>query len=401
MSRPTRAVRIARGGILPPWNVATGELTVLGVPLRERQDRALSAIGLRFEAEQSPEEARKADTLYVDDDVDVSIGALVAWLKHAAPGTAMALTERPRRVGELEVEPQVWFRDGELVERDIPGASPARVVGVSWGEAARPVRVPPLGFSGKGKLPGPFGGDAELEWAIDVRTAVTVRHWVHLLRAQLAALGVEVWTKMLLRPWSLAWTWMRYPLRRHTSIIGRACKIHPTASLEGCILEDGVTVGPYSTLKGCWIGKGATVEDHVTSRLSVIGRNSHVANYSMFNLSVLGERSSVGHIGGQACVIGCDTFVSTFATLQDLNLRGNVKVWMDGKLRDSGVPFLGVAVGNGVKLGSGVTIAPGRMVANGVRIWTGDALTRLPVDLAPGDYTAAGGKITREGGTLA
>ena len=381
-----------------PWGDAIGAATVLGVPLSERQDRVLASLGLRFEAEEEPGGPKDPRTLYIDDDVDVSRGALGAWLKHASTGSSMAITERPKRVGELEVEPQVWFRDGEVVADEVPGAVSARVIGVSWGPATRPVRVPPLGLSGRGKLPGPFGGGAELEWAIDVRTAVTVRHWVHLLRAQLAALGVEVWTQMLLRPWSLGWTWLRYPIRRYTSVIGKGCKVHSTASLEGCILEDGVNIGAYSTLKGCWIGRGAVVEDHVTSRLAVIGRDSHVANYSMFNLSVLGERSSIGHIGGQACVIGCDTFVSTFATLQDLNLRGNVKVWMDGKFRDSGVPFLGVAVGNAVKLGSGVTIAPGRMVPNGVRIWAGDAISRLPVDLAAGDYTAIGGKVVGEGG---
>lgn len=387
---------MCRDSLVAPWGEKPGELRVLGVPIRERQDRVLHALGIKVEADVSPDEPRESSTLYLDDDVDVALGTLKAWFKVAESGAQLALAERPRRVGELEVEPQAWFRDGEVGSVELPGSSPVRALGVSWGQAARMVRVPPLGFSGKGKLPGPFGGDTELEWAIDVRTGVTVRHWVHLLRAQLAALGVEVWTRMLLRPWALGYTWLRFPFRRHTSLIGRGCKIHPTATLEGCIVEDGVSVGAYSCLKGCWIGAGATVEDHVTSRLAVIGRNSHVANYSMFNLSVLGERSSVGHIGGQACVIGRDSFVSTFATLQDLNLRGNVKVLMDGKLRDSGVPFLGVAVGNGVKLGSGVTIAPGRMVPNDVRIWTGDAITRIPADLAAGDYQVQGGVLKIE-----
>jgi NDP-sugar pyrophosphorylase family protein len=180
---------------------------------------------------------------------------------------------------------------------------------------------------------------------------------------------------------------------------GRSCSIHPTARLEGCILGDGVQIGAYSRLQGCWIGRGSIVEDHVTARLSAIGPSAHVGNYSMFNMSVLGERSSIGHIGGQACVIGRDSFVSTFATLQDLNLRGNVRVWMDGGLRDTGIPFLGCAVGHGVKLGSGVTIAPGRMVPNGTNVVAGGVVGRIAADLPAGNYHVEGGTLVPEPGS--
>jgi hypothetical protein len=255
------------------------------------------------------------------------------------------------------------------------------------------VLVPALGLEGRGPLPGPFGGGQVIDWAIDLRTAVTVRHWTHLLRAHLAGLGVALWTGLALRPHAVLWGALRFLRARPLAVVGRGCRIHPTASLEGCVLEDGVTVGAYSRLQGCYLARGAIVEDHVTARLSCVGPSAHLANYAMFNMSVLGERSSCGHIGAQASVIGRDSFVSTFATLQDLNLRGNVKVWVDGALRDAGIPFLGCAVGHAVKLGAGVSIAPGRMVPSGVNLVAEGTVSRLPADLAPGDYRVERGRV--------
>ncbi len=395
MSRPGRVVRVRRPALVPPWEEPAGALAVLGRPLVERQDLALRALGLRVEGE-ADEPGTDADTLYFDADVDLAPGALRAWLRVAAPGAQLAVVERPRRVGDIEVEPQAALLDGQPVDRNTPGATLARLVGVRWGAAGHPVLVPPLGLTGRGPLPGPFGNGELVDWAIDVRTAVTVRHWVHALRAHLAALGVEIWTRLVLRPHALAWTLWRWPLRRHVAVVGRGCSIHPTASLEGCVVEDGASIGAYSRLQGCHVGPGAIVEDHVTARLSSIGPRAHLANYSMFNMSVLGERSSCGHIGAQASVIGRDTFVSTFATLQDLNLRGNVKVWMDGRPRDTGIPFLGCAVGHRVKLGAGVSIAPGRAVPSDVNLVAGGTVSRLEPSLPPGNYRVVDGKVVPE-----
>ncbi len=400
MPLPRRVLRVATGGVIAPWNTPVGAVRILGTPLAERQSLTLSRLGLSIAGDVAAEDAGKeADTLYVDDDVDFAAGTLRTWLKHAGPGARMAIVERPPRVGELEVEPQAWFRDGAITEAALPGATPVRLCGVRWGDGTRPVRVDPLGFAGRSHLPGPFGAGQALDWAVDVRTAVTVRHWVHLLRASYAALGVAIWERLLLSPWAPLWTWMRSPLRPRFSAIGRRCKVHPTAILDGCILGDDVHIGPYSVLRGCWVGDGTHVEDHVTARLSSIGPHAHVGNYSMFNLSVLGERSSVGHIGAQVCAIGDDCFVSTFATLHDLNLRGNVKVRWGDRVLDSGVPFLGVALGHGVKLGAGVTIASGRDVPNGVRVVAEGPVARIPADLAAGDYHVSGGRLVRDGGS--
>ncbi len=396
MSLPRRVVRVATGSIVAPWGQAAADLRLCGRPLRERQEQVFARLGLRAEAAVTPEAVgADPDTLYVDDDVDLAAGTLRSFLKAAGPGTQLAVVERPLRVGELEVEPQAWYRDGAVGDEPLPGASPVRRLGVRWGDGRRGVRVDPLGLAGRSTLPGPFGAGQTLDWAIDVRTGATVRHWVHYLRASLAAVGVDIWERLVLRPWAPLWTWLRSPLRPRYAVIGRRCKVHPTAILDGCVLGDDVHVGPYSVLRGCWVGDGTHIEDHVTARLSAIGPHAHVGNYSMFNLSVLGQRSSVGHIGAQVCAIGDDCFVSTFATLHDLNLRGNVRVRWGDRVLDTGVPFLGVALGHGVRLGAGVTIASGRDVPNGVHVVAEGAVARIPADLAPGEYRSVGGRLER------
>lgn len=392
MALRPRLFRVRTGVRVAPWGDAVGDVAVLGVRLRDRQEAVVARLGMAFEGEVSPEEA-VGEGVYWDDDVDVSFGALRAWLKVAESGSEMALIERPQRLGEIEVERQVPISECVTTgSRDLRAGEFARVVGVRWGRGAKPTLVPTMGWEGKTNLAGPFAG--AVPWYLTARTAVTVRHWLHLLRANISAAGISIFEEIGLSPWNVVWNWLRAPMRGGVAAVGRNCEIHPTARLEGCVVGNNVNVGAYSVLRGCWIGDGASIEDHVTARGSVIGPRSHLANYSMFNLSVLGERSSAGHIGAQASVIGNDAFLSTFATLMDLNLRGNAKVEFDGKILDTGIPFCGCAVGHNVRLGANVTIAPGRAVPNGVRVMAEDnVLARLTGTEVAGEYRVRGGRL--------
>ena len=189
---------------------------------------------------------------------------------------------------------------------------------------------------------------------------------------------------------------------RRLARIGRGCSVHPTARLEGCVIGDNVRIGAYSVLRGCVVGDGAVIEDHVSARASVIGPGAHLANWCLCNFAVLGARSSLGHIGCQASVIGEDSFVSSFAVLEDLSLTGNVRVRDPGQisgaaLADSGSPFLGVAVGHRSMIAAQVTIAPGRAIPNDVRLLPDPAavLSRVPDTLAPGTWISRGGGLVQ------
>lgn len=356
---------------------------MLGVPLAERQERALHACGLRFDGEADVAGA-DGDTLWWEDDVDVSLPALRAFLK-AGEGR-LALVERPPRRGELEVEPAGPAWKGE----------PTRLYGLRRGPDV-PVVLEPRGIAGVARPPGPFR--REVPYFLTSRYAVTIRHWTHLLRAGVSGIAESIDARLIRAPWSLAWTWLRDPLRAgggRVAAMGRRCKVHPTARLEGCVLGDDVQIGAFSVLRGCVVGDRARVEDHVTAQGSVIEPDAHLGNFGMWNLSVLGAGSSVSHIGGQACILGREAFVATFATMHDLNLAGNVKVRWGGRLLDSGGPFLGCAVGHRVRMGAGVVISAGRAIPNDVTLVAppGTVGLRVPDDLAAGGvYTVRDGAV--------
>jgi acetyltransferase-like isoleucine patch superfamily enzyme len=364
-----RVLRITRPRLLEPWQQPLGECRILGIPIREHQERTLAALGLKFAGEAQSSEP---DALCWDEDVVISTAALKNWLKLAKSGDRLAILEAPIRRGKLEVE--------EAVELE---GKAARSVGIQLGAGTQSRLVPPLGWAGKTTLPGPF--KTTIDWYATMRVATTIRHWVQLLSANLSFLGITLIEELGFRPYNLLSSWLRWP--RHLGSlakIGRGCSIHPTATLSGCILGDKVSVGAYSVLRGCIVGEGAVIEDHVTARSSILEPYSHLANYSMFNFSVLGERSSIGHIGAQASIIGRESFISTFATLQDLNLQGNVRVLSEGKLVDAGTPFLGCAIGHRCKIGAFVSIAPGRVLSNDITLFDRGTLQKLPQ--VPGSY---------------
>ncbi len=370
-----KVARVRTGRRIAPWDDPVGAVHVVGVPLAERQERAARALGLVWVGDVDTA-GTEADTLYWDDDLDVSIPALRHFLKRARGAGQLCLTERPAGRSPLDAEPAGPVVDGE----------PTRLYGLRFATGG-PVPVPPAGFGGTTRLP--MGVDAP--WFISARTAVTIRHWVHVLRANLAATPVALGDALLMAPWNLAWTWLRAPLRAgpgRLAAIGPGCDIHPTARLEACRVGRGVRIGAYTVLRGCIIGDGAIIEDHVTARGSVVEAGAHLANYAMFNLSVLGPGSSIGHIGGQACVLGSRSFVASFAILQDLSFGGNVRVRVGAELVDSGTPFLGVAVGHDVRLASTLVVPPGREVPNGVELHVDPEFRvgSLPAELPPGRY---------------
>lgn len=370
-----KVVRVRTGRRIAPWGDPVGEVRVVGVPLAERQERAARAAGLSWGGDADGVGTAR-DELYWDDDLDVSIPALRHFLRRARGAGQLCLTERPPGRSALDPEPPGPVVAGE----------PTRVYGLRFATGG-PVAVPPAGFGGRTRLP--MG--VEAPWFISARTAVTIRHWAHLLRANLAATPVALGDALLMAPWNLAWTWLRAPWRAgmgRLAAVGRGCEIHPTARLEACRVGRGVRIGAYSVLRGCIVGDGVIIEDHVTARGSVVEDGGHLANYAMFNFSVLGAGSSIGHIGAQACLLGRRSFVASFAVLQDLSFAGNVRVRMGAHLVDSGTPFLGVAVGHDVRLASTLVVPPGREVPNGVELHVDPEFRvgGLPPELAAGRY---------------
>ena len=139
--------------------------------------------------------------------------------------------------------------EGELTTR--AEAAPTRVVNVK--QTALP------GFA----LP-----DAELQ-VVD-QWALPIGHWAQLLWANLLALGPSLWQALgagLGGAWRIAWAAVctgsisPYRLARRVNGLGSGARVHPNATLEGCVLGPGVVVGAGAVVRGCVVGANARIED--------------------------------------------------------------------------------------------------------------------------------------------
>ena len=192
----------------------------------------------------------------------------------------------------------------------------------------------------------------------------------HLLQANLAFLFLGFVGLRTLLPEFFVNRWLATHSRlfflalRLRNKIGKNCKIHPTAVLEGCDLGDNVTVGAYSVVRVSKIGSGTSLEEHTLVKYSVLGKNNYVSNGNQINGCMTYDEAFLIHgpyqfsiFGKQAtamAVINCDLRLDQ-KSIQVETSRGRL---------DSKQFLLGIAYGHGAKVGGGNIILPGRIVPN-------------------------------------
>ena len=124
-------------------------------------------------------------------------------------------------------------------------------------------------------------GHVELQWSDTICSPIG--HWSELLRTNLLAIGSislsQPPMKRLLRYLfavcrSLSLNMDR--VRKHLNTVGHNCRIHPSATVEGCRLGDNVEIGPGAVLRGCFIGDHARIESQAICDLSVIASTSNL-----------------------------------------------------------------------------------------------------------------------------
>lgn len=150
--------------------------------------------------------------------------------------------------------------------------------------------------------------------------------------------------------------------------IGKNCKIHSTAIIEGSIIGDNVTVGANAIVRMSMLGSDCYVSDNVSIINSVLGESTFIANcnhistcltypevfliHGPYQFSIFGEKA--------ACfaVINCD-----FRLDQE-----TIKIPTSQGILDSNQTLLGIAYGHRSKTGGGNIIAAGRIVPNDLHI---------------------------------
>jgi hypothetical protein len=171
-------------------------------------------------------------------------------------------------------------------------------------------------------------------------------------------------------------TRLYFAAMRWTSRLGKHCKIHPTAVIEGSVLGDGVTVGAYAVVRNSMVGDGTTIEDQASVIQCVLGKNNYLANKNHLCLCLTYDNVYSIHGPYQFSVFGRGS--SAFAVINcDVRMDGaSIRIPSEIGLMDSQQPLLGLAYGHGSKVAAGNVIAPGRIIPN-------DTLVAPPESLLP------------------
>ncbi len=224
--------------------------------------------------------------------------------------------------------------------------------------------------------------------------ALPVGHWAQLLWANLLGLGPALWQALgaglpgalrlcggAIRAGSIE----PYRVASHVNRVGRGARIHPRATLEGCVVGEEASIGAGAVVRGCILGAGARVEELALVEGSVLGDKACVQRLAMVKFSVVEAGAFAAGIQ-QLGVVGRGAIVKHGAILMDQRLGANdrVRVRVGGGLVDAPHGMLGVCVGPDAVIGSGVRIAAGRVIPAGLTVIADPAGIVSRVDVPAG-----------------
>ncbi len=393
-----RTYLLETGTRIEPFLDPIGETPIANRPLISWQRRVAEACGLELEEGGG---APVGPCLVWSDDLFVTRGLLEAFLQalHAAP------RDRPCA---LQVEASVQLRQSAALqdlEIEPVGEGQARGRFPLWYLPAghrgsppplaecHPVAVQPREKLVRVPVPEHWFGEPELLIPLTKQAAFRLSHWSHLLAVNRLAWALDWLELPRWRLWLLglgvllrAVVPTRARLLRAASRVAPGCEVHPTAVLEGCILEPGVRVGPFAVVRFSRLGAGTWVQDHGKVTLSVLGEKTLVSAGSTVNLCMSYPQASASQILMQLSVLGRRCITTGGGFMMDMRFDGEVRVLHHGQVRPTGTRFLGSAVGHDAILGTGFWLAPGRSIPNGAVVVRDpqQVVRRVPTRVEPG-----------------
>ena len=263
-------------------------------------------------------------------------------------------------------------------------------------------------------VPRAITGIASWQHSITTSIALEVVHWLHVFQMNLLSIQTRWVEHVTSHPFWSAWvlfkSFLRSPsiletllrsdrftndisLRKildavapNGNILGKNVSIHPSAIVEGCIIEDGVSIGAQALVRNSIISKGATLQERVNVAFSVIGQNSFVSKHSVIHACASFEEADMCMRGMQFCLVGRRAALTTRATPIDISPGKPIRVEVNGEVQEITQKMLGTCFGHEVFIGADVYIAPGRSIPNNIKIVsdTSKILTRVPKGLESG-----------------
>jgi len=365
-----------------------GELPWLGLPLRERQERAFL------------ERRLSVHPAVVGRDPDPAPGPRLLVREDVALGAATAddAAAMGQRLGR-DLSFRLSGRSGAFAEDIALGRDEPLLVYLHEGiptleriQAAEVALLDPRERLVEVPVPGE-AGVALVELPLTERLLLPAGHWLQLLWANLLGLAPFLWRGLAGRnvveaAFHLGWAVLHAGSLHPPTIAtvlgrrGRGTRVHPRAVVEGCWLGDGVEIGAGAVVRGCVIADGALIEEQALVEFSILAAGARIQRQALVKLSVVGVRASVGGLV-QLGVIDREAQVKVGAHLMDMAVDQGVRVQVGDRLAEAPLGLAGVCVGAGTLVGSGVRVAPGRALPAGLAILPPPetVLVRIPRDL--------------------
>lgn len=258
------------------------------------------------------------------------------------------------------------------------------------------------------RLPVPRRITGVEEWTHPITSSVCLhlRHWLHLLQANLLSIQIRwvdevithpLWaTSVLLRglPPFRGWMWR---VGAAANRIGRGADIHPTARVEGSFIGAGVRIGPQCLVRGAIVGPGSVIEQRADVSYSVLGPRTFVSKHSIVYATAAMEDAELCMKGMQMCLVGRRASLTARASPIDTTPGRKLRVRFEDEYVEIDIPVLGSCYGHDSFIGADLFIGPGRAIPNGIRIVPQPerVLSTIPDDADPDRlHVVRGGALT-------
>ena len=385
-----KAYIICKPTVLKPFDRPASKIRFLGRTVDEWLRERLRAAGLEI-VECESLEALKPDphSIAIQHDVLASaefIPRFLALVKGWKQDLQLAFDR-----GKL---PLFSVRDAATVLRTLPvyyfGERPRQ-------ESSKSVElIPEIVFDTSEGMPQRIGDYTNLHLYFLDCYGVHIQHWFDLLVAN--GVFVREFLVEAVRPFRgilprrllygiLGNRWVR----EHSNAVGKGCRIHPTAVLEGCVIGDGVEIGPYCYLRSSVIADRAVIREKSTVKVAYVGEGASIGSTDVTNCYVGAESFILSQLLN--VVIGEGVFLAGGSGFADFIFGArSISASIDGKDVDSGLSFLGSAVGDRTFIGAGLVFAPGRTIPSGVSVLNNHMIKTVPSD-PDTVYVASGGNL--------
>jgi carbonic anhydrase/acetyltransferase-like protein (isoleucine patch superfamily) len=331
--------------------------------LRERQERAILWAGGSW-----AKEGGKAQ-VWIREDVFVSEDALKLFVQVVHERGEQGTSYYWNPIGDLgELQSRVMFGDVVPLLFWFPNATASPAF-----SDAQALDVEPKFHPFVVDVPKEQFGVDMINIPLTDYVVFPTRHWLQLLWSNFIGLGPFLWREVGGRnigwiAWRMFLSFLKtrsFHLPRLAAGIrrlGKKCRIHPTAVVEGSWLGDNVHIGANAVVRGCVIGDNARIEDLAMVEFSILDMDSVVQRQAMVKFSLLRHNCSAAGVI-QMGVMDIGSSLKRGAYLLDMTLgKDMAHVMVDGVVKEAPLGIAGCCVGANTQVGLGVRVAPGRTI---------------------------------------